>query len=40
MYGIIEFYSLFAFLTSLAVPASSQYSSLGGTCELHSSDGN
>ena len=36
---IMELYSLFAFLTSLAVDASSQYNSLGGTRELHSSNG-
>ena len=39
MYGIMELYSSSAFLTSLAVPASSQYNLKSGTRELHSSDG-
>ena len=32
-------YSSFAFLTSLAVPAYSQYNLKGGTRQLHSSNG-
>ena len=36
---IMELYSSSAFLTSLAVPASSQYILNGSTRELHSSNG-
>ena len=39
MYGIMELYSLFAFLTSLAVPASSQNNLKSNTRDLHSANG-
>ena len=40
MYVIMEFYFSIAFLTSLAVPASSQDKSMGSNHRLHSSTGN